>query len=287
VAAEFITNLKMIFLPNYSRTERLGELYERHIFSRTIQCDDKTEQKQKRRKNKWWLNKLFIHPLGEDGKLIERFNPKTHNWQRRHKVPTLILNATTLNTGHNWQFTASWMGEPPAAIDTEIDANYRLRRMYYDEAPKRYRNVRLGHAVAASSCVPGLLEPLGHGRPLRAEARNDRNQRQGKGREPGRAPSRWRGKRQPGSGRFVRAGLQCRDRERRERPDGGAGRPQPGIDRRSLASHSVLMARVRHAEYQDLKARLSSSLLRGLVFLHLRKDLGAKPVDRAIGSFCR
>jgi hypothetical protein len=47
------------------------------------------------------------------------------------------------------------------------------------------------------------------------------------------------------------------------------------------------MARVRHAEYQDLKARLSSSLLRGLVFLHLRKDLGAKPVDRAIGSFCR
>jgi predicted acylesterase/phospholipase RssA len=150
----------MIFLPNYLRTERSGELYERHIFSRTIQCDDKTEQKQKRRKNKWWLNKLFIHPLGEDGKLIERFNPKTHNWQRRHKVPTLILNATTLNTGHNWQFTASWMGEPPAAIDTEIDANYRLRRMYYDEAPKRYRNVRLGHAVAASSCVPGLLEPL-------------------------------------------------------------------------------------------------------------------------------
>ena len=52
------------------------------------------------------------------------------------------------------------MGEPPANIDSEIDANYRLRRMYYDEAPQPYRNLRLGYAVAASSCVPGLFDPL-------------------------------------------------------------------------------------------------------------------------------
>src|SRR4029453_5878113 len=86
--------------------------------------------------------------------------PKLHNWRRAAKVPILVLNATTLNTGHNWQFTATWMGEPPAGIDAEIDGNYRLRRMYYREAPAAHRTVRLGHAVAASACVPGIFEPL-------------------------------------------------------------------------------------------------------------------------------
>ena len=71
-----------------------------------------------------------------------------------------MLNATTLNTGHNWQFTATWMGEPTAGIDSEVDANYRLRRMYYDEAPEAYRRYPLGQAVAASSCVPGIFEPI-------------------------------------------------------------------------------------------------------------------------------
>src|SRR5262249_9379450 len=66
-----------------------------------------------------------------------------------------------------WHFTASYMGEPPAAINTEIDAGYRLRRMYYPDAPADYRDqedaprrIRLGYAVASSSCVPGMFEPL-------------------------------------------------------------------------------------------------------------------------------
>ena len=37
-------------------------------------------------------------------------------------MPILVLNATTLNTGHNWQFTASWMGEPPTAVGEQVDA---------------------------------------------------------------------------------------------------------------------------------------------------------------------
>src|SRR5262249_44104309 len=86
--------------------------------------------------------------------------PKDRNWRRRAKVPILILNATTLNTGHVWQFTASWMGEPPDSVDAEVDCAPRLRRMYYSEAPRRHRQVRLGHAVAASACVPGLFEPV-------------------------------------------------------------------------------------------------------------------------------
>ena len=72
----------------------------------------------------------------------------------------MVLNATSVNTGHNWQFTASWMGEPPGNIQADIDVKPRLRRMYYDEAPEEFRNIRLGYAVGASSCVPVMFEPM-------------------------------------------------------------------------------------------------------------------------------
>ena len=144
VAAEFRTNLKMIFKSNFSRTMRAGDLYEENIYAR-VHDGEETQPR--------WLDELYIQPKDED----EQFAPKHDNWRRSAKVPILILNATSLNTGHNWQFTASWMGEPPSSIDTAIDANYRLRRMYYDDAPPPHNKIRLGHAVAASACVPGLF----------------------------------------------------------------------------------------------------------------------------------
>ena len=41
------------------------------------------------------------------------------------------------------------MGEPPPQTKAEIDANDRLRRMSYADAPDAHRKVRLGHAAAA------------------------------------------------------------------------------------------------------------------------------------------
>src|SRR5262249_9788192 len=82
------------------------------------------------------------------------------NWRRAAKVPILLLNATTLNTGHNWQFAVRWMGEPPLGASSTVDKNDVLRRMYYWEAPVRHRQIRLGHAVAASAWVPALFDPL-------------------------------------------------------------------------------------------------------------------------------
>jgi hypothetical protein len=122
-------------------------VYEEEIYSRVADGEGAKAR---------WLNDLKVFPRGEP----EGFVPKDHNWRRMAKVPILILNATSLNTGHNWQFTATWMGEPPAGIDSEVDANYRLRRMYYDQAPKPNNRIRLGYAVAASACVPGIFEPL-------------------------------------------------------------------------------------------------------------------------------
>ena len=116
VAGNPWVNLRMLFSSTYSRTLRVGELFESEIYSRVP--DGEGGQPR-------WLNELFVHPKGEES----IFKPKKDNWRRNAKVPMLVLNATTLNTGHSWQFTASWMGESPTAIDTEIDGNLRLRRM--------------------------------------------------------------------------------------------------------------------------------------------------------------
>src|SRR3954471_11537759 len=86
------------------------------------------------------------------------FNPTRHNWLRAHKVPALVLNATTVNTGHGWQFTPTWMGESPWAIHGAADSVPRLQWFWY--RPQAGWYMPLGRAVAASACVPGVFSPL-------------------------------------------------------------------------------------------------------------------------------
>ena len=155
VAINPLKNFRMFWSTNYSRTVRAAELYEQYLYS--LVKDGHPARKER------YLNDLTIAPLTEtaDGpKKDTSFTPKYQNWRRSAKVPILVLNAATLNTGHTWQFTASWMGEAPAGIDTNIDGNDRLRRMYYSEAPEGHKRVRLGYAVGASAAVPGVFEPV-------------------------------------------------------------------------------------------------------------------------------
>ena len=140
--SDFRDNMKMLFKKKYTRTHRLGEMYERYLYSKATGSEEPIH-----------INELRINPFAH-------FNPKTDNWTRRDKIPMLVLNATTLNTGHNWQFTVSWMGEPPGNIRQDVDVKKRLRRMYYYQAPDSYKQFRLGRAVGASSCVPALFAPV-------------------------------------------------------------------------------------------------------------------------------
>jgi hypothetical protein len=55
--------------------------------------------------------------------------------------------------------------------------------------------------------------------------------------------------------------------------------PSSGVVGVPLRSNSILMARVREAQYCELQVREESSLLRGLMFVHLKKDLDVNPVD--------
>jgi hypothetical protein len=260
-------NLRTFLEPSYTTTRQLGDLYEKELYARV---EDGRGHRPR------YLADLCVNPLGEQA----GFKPKYDNWRREAKVPVLVLNATTLNTGHNWQFTASWMGEPPTSVDSEIDGNYRLRRMYHGEAPRLedrwkrwywrplappdYRRFRLGDAVAASSCVPGLFEPLvlPDLYPMKTVRLVDGGVYDNQG----------------------VASLLEQDCNLMIVSDGSGQMStldHPGGSRLgvSLRSFSVSMARVRQAEYRELAARRRSGLLKNLVFLHLKKDLDADPVD--------
>ena len=137
-------------LANYSRSDRIGELYDEYFY-RPVLDPNRTGMIQ--------MKELKIQPKGAKA----GFHPQEDNTGRRAKVPVLLLNATCLNTGHNWRFEAVRMGEPPrdSLIASEIDKNMRLRRPpSYDDIIPKQQNIELGLAVAASACVPGLFTPL-------------------------------------------------------------------------------------------------------------------------------
>ncbi len=251
VAANWFVNLKTIFVANYSRTERVGELYERELYA-------KVEPKAER--EPLWMDELIVRPF--DGP--RDFEPRRDNWRRASKVPTLILNAATLNTGHNWQFTATWMGEPPSGINTEIDGNDRLRRLYYGEAPPPHQKVSLGRAVAASSCVPGLFEPVVFD-----------------GLYPERVVRLVDGGVHDNQGITALLDEDCTVQLVSDASGQMESLKNPRTELLDVPgrSLSILTARVREAEYKGLEARLRSSLLRGLMFIHLKKDLDVDPVD--------
>ncbi len=257
VAANPFQTIKMIFRSRYSRTMRAGDLYESEIFCRVKDGEEGGPR---------WLNGLYIRPLGANGQPDEDFDFKIDNWTRRAKVPNLILNGTTLNTGHNWQFTASWMGEPPAGIDDQIDGNDRLRRLYYDgeDTPEAHRQVRLGHAVSASACVPGLFEAL----PL-AELYPERVVRLVDG---GVCDNQ-------GVGSLLEQDCNVILISDGSGQMSSQNQPSNGLLGVPLRSNSILQARVREAQYGELSARRRASLLRGFMFVHLKQDLKVDPIN--------
>ena len=249
-------NWDFIFGKNdYSRSHRLGEFYESRIYQGV--ADDHGNNKPR------IMPELLIKP--RDASDAEPFKPKFSNWKRRAKVPILILNSSCLNSGHNWQFTANSMGEPPSHINGEIDINRRYRRMYYPDAPTdELKNYRLGYAVAASACVPGMFEPI-----TITGLYEDRTVRLVDGGvhdNQGVA-----GLLSEGCTRIL-----CSDACGQM---GDILNPSDTPSGVLLRTTSILQDRVREAEYQDLRSRLDSRALEGLFFVHTRKELEAQPLD--------
>jgi predicted acylesterase/phospholipase RssA len=185
-----------------------------------------------------------------------------------------VLNATTLNTGHNWQFTASWMGEPPTDIDSEVDGNYRLRRMYYGDAPDPYKTMRLGQAVAASACVPGLFEPLALPQLYQQVPRyGDSGARPVVRLVDGGVFDNQ------GTSALLEQGCSVLLVSDASGQMGDQDNPSTGLLGVPLRSNSVLQSRVRVSQFQDLSSRRRGGILKGLMFIHLKKGLETRAVD--------
>jgi predicted acylesterase/phospholipase RssA len=249
----FKSNWTVLTSRQSSMTHRLGDLYERELYSRIA---DGRQQRPR------LLTDLMVKPGGNAS-----FAPKSENWKRRAKVPILVLNATTLNTCHSWQFTATFMGEPPTrSINTDINSNDRLRRMYHEEAPAAYQGtMRLGHSVAASACVPGLFDPLI-------------------------LENLYEGgyiTRLVDGGVYDNQGIASLLEQDCtvlliSDASGQTGKEIEPADSRlgvMTRTQNVLMARVREAQYELLTTLSSSSLLRGVMYLHLKRDLEPQQVD--------
>jgi predicted acylesterase/phospholipase RssA len=266
VGASWTANLRMILHPDtYSRTERLGDLYERLLYQQVpnvahpfaLPAWANTLQHRE-----LWLNECFVTPFLGAGKWDDGFSPKSDNWRRAAKVPVLVLNATSLNTGRNWQFTASSMGES-ASYGTNADSTERLEPVYYSQAPERWSCFRLGHAVAASSCVPGLFTPIAI-----PALYDDRTVRLVDGGVHDNQGSR------------ALLDNDCdhvviSDASGQMSGEANPAHAEIGV---VLRMNSVLQARVRVAQHQELQVRQRIGLLQRFDYLHLRKEVESRGV---------
>ncbi len=132
---------------DYSSTERLAELFTDYFYRPILPENEQTANRMIS------LKSLFMEP-DFSGSMVQT------------GIPFLIINATSLNTGHLWQFTNISMGEQPTGIATDHEPIPYLNKFRLDderltiEQRKILFNITLGQAVAASCCVPGILVPL-------------------------------------------------------------------------------------------------------------------------------
>jgi predicted acylesterase/phospholipase RssA len=210
------------------------------------------------------MDQLAFSPKDHDAALTrsEEFNPAKHNWLRAHKVPALILNATTVNTGHAWRFTPTWMGESPWSIHESADSIPRLEWSKYDKSAGW--QIRLARAVAASACVPMVFAPLRIG------------QYYGQGIEISLVDGAVHDNQ--GSVSLLASGCNviivsdaCAQLMLEPAPVPGL----KGLRTSTLRFVNTLMERVRLANFADLESRRRSGLLRGLTFIHMKAGLDA------------
>lgn len=161
-----IKNAKMFISDDYSRSDRMSELYN-ETFYRPIQRPGKETLRD------WLQDALSIKDCRDiflkDLKIIPKgeqpgFDIALYNLAAEHKIPVLNINATTLNSGDNWVFTASYVGGisseryPKTSFANPNDIN-----LSHEQNNKRaaiLNRLTLSDAVAASACVPALFAPF-------------------------------------------------------------------------------------------------------------------------------
>lgn len=160
-------NAKFLLCDDYSRSDRLSELYH-ETFYRPIWSSESVTL--------WdWLLDVFcikdsraillkelkIYPPGTQ----VGFNIHTHNQTAEYKIPMLAINATTLNSGEHWKFTASSVGVQDGPGENHPSVTLYPQLFFGDAGLTQVQrnkldSLTLSDAVAASACVPALFTPL-------------------------------------------------------------------------------------------------------------------------------
>ncbi|OSI68672.1 hypothetical protein BSZ22_20670 [Bradyrhizobium canariense] len=212
-----------------------------------------------------YMHDLVFTPADHNPNLSgsDHFNPDKHNWLRAHKVPALILNATTVNTGHAWQFTSTWMGEAPWSIYQAADSVRRLQWSNYDDHAGW--KIELGRAVTASACVPGVFAPL------ELDAQFEDSAIRVSLIDGGVFDNQGTVSLLATNCNVLLVSDACGQLLLEKAPPQGMF----GLPRFVMRAMDTLMERVRLANFGDLDARRRSGLLRGLMFLHMKSGLDA------------
>ncbi len=133
--------------PDYSRTNVLAEVYQKEIYNNIWKKIVDYWKKQKDRPEEWkdvdkdenpYLYRLKIYPKGIFKKKdFSEFNINTYNedYSNQVKVPDLIINATNLNTGNLWRFSATKFGEYLSIKD--VFANATIKKLFYEKCTEK------------------------------------------------------------------------------------------------------------------------------------------------------
>ncbi len=156
---------KMLLSEKYSRSDRMAELLDKYFYSAVALVEGIR------------LKDIHIAPQAADRYQNEagKFSLKKYNANEPFKIPVLTINATCLNTGHPWEFTGSWIGEPQRVemYQREQNSSAVLPQMRFDGKYEHAKDnkvdswqmatmstLTLSQAVAASAAVPGIFSPL-------------------------------------------------------------------------------------------------------------------------------
>jgi predicted acylesterase/phospholipase RssA len=97
-----------IIVSNSTLAQRMSRLYQRHLYRRIVdELRHKGQLKRAGKAGEVGLKDVRFLPGGEEvvgG--VEEYN-RTHST----KIPQLVLNATTLNSGRDWRFTSAELGD--------------------------------------------------------------------------------------------------------------------------------------------------------------------------------
>jgi predicted acylesterase/phospholipase RssA len=253
VLSDFADNARMIE-QRESRTTRLANVYREELYATAGPAPVTRVPK--------YFDELGVEELGK------KIEPARDNWSRENKVPLVVLNASILNNGKLWQFTTRGMGQAPGQFDDTYDSCEHFPFWDWSDLPGSEApaaattgapsRVRVAEGVAASSCVPGVFEPVSFSglcgpQPIRLV---DGGVYDNQGAQT---------LLDEGCDVILVSDASQQMSDTVEPPDDAIGAV--------LRSESIYETRARSEGLEDLQTRLRNHLLRGVSVLHLKRDI--------------